>query len=682
MFSEVLPEPIVSLPGVGPRRAELFAGLGITSIGGLLGHFPREYQDRTSFTPIAALREGDMATVQAEVVSARTVRMRRGAALAVALLRDDSGEIEATWFGREYLASTLKPGTRGIFTGTVGMRNGPVLKNPEHELLDGTRGDPLDTGRVVPVYPLAAGLTQHLVRRCVAAALDAAGDLAETLPPALLERHGFPPRAEALRQAHFPGSMEEGRQARARFAYEELLGIQAGILWSRAARIATERGVRHKVSGPAKARFRASLPFPLTKSQNRVISDILTDMASPRPMVRLLQGDVGCGKTVVALHAAAAASDGGWQTALMAPTEILAEQHALTLRRMLEPAGLRVDLLTGSSPDAAAARERAASGACDVLVGTHALIQDTTAFHRLGLVIIDEQHRFGVLQRAALARKGVVPDVLHMTATPIPRTLAITVYGGMDVSVIDELPPGRSPVKTARVTPANLPKLHKVLREKAALGLQAYYVCPLVEDSDKADLKAVTSHAEELAAGPLAGLRLAVLHGRMPGREKDAVMTRFREGSVDVLVSTTVIEVGVDCPNAVSMVIEDAGQFGLTQLHQLRGRVGRGDTPSFCYLLGTPKTKEGMERLRVLCEHTSGFDIAEADLRLRGPGEFLGLRQAGFTDLHAADLIRDVRLLDAARRDMQETLAKDPRLDDPAWAAVRERALEWKDPQA
>jgi ATP-dependent DNA helicase RecG len=371
----------------------------------------------------------------------------------------------------------------------------------------------------------------------------------------------------------------------------------------------------------------------------------------------------------------AAAADGGFQTALMAPTEILAEQHGLHLRQMLEPLGLRVEILTGSMRGARGVRDRIAAGHAEVVVGTHALIQKATTFHQLGLVIIDEQHRFGVTQRNTLTAKGLTPDILHMTATPIPRTLAITVYGGMDVSVIDELPPGRLPVKTSRITPGKVPDLYHYVRKQAHEGYQTYIICPLIEESEtREDLTPVIRHFEELSSGPLEGLRTELLHGRLDASEKDAIMRRFKAGEVDVLFSTTVIEVGIDVAAATTMIIEDAAQFGLTQLHQLRGRVGRGSRQSHCFLLGAPKTKDGKRRLEVLCQCNSGFDIAEEDLLLRGPGEFYGIRQAGLSDLRVADLIRDVRLLDHARRDAQEILARDPALRAPEHTALAREA--------
>lgn len=669
-----LSESVCALPGIGPKRAEQLANLGITTIRDLLMHLPRAYDDRRAFTPIADLQESESATVQAEIVSARTIRLRRRLSVAEVKLRDGSGECKAIWFGREFLARSFQPGMTGIFSGPIGTFRGLALKNPEYEILTGDEDDLLNTGRVVPIYRLTEGITQRMLRKFAAIALEADADLAETLPGHLLEKHGFPEMSHAIHHVHFPDEVDLARNARARFAYQELLGLQLGILAERAVRLSEATGIQHDAGGPLLKCLQDNIPFKLTAGQRSAVDDILRDMASPRPMMRLLQGDVGCGKTVVALHAMAAAAGSGYQVAIMAPTEILAEQHGLTLRPLLDPLGLRLDVLTGSTPGAAPLRAEIAAGKVDIVVGTHALIQESTAFHNLGLVVIDEQHRFGVLQREALQKKSLTPDVLHMTATPIPRTLAITVYGGMDVSVIQDLPPGRLPIKTKRITPAKVEDLHGWLCKRAAKGEQSYYVCPLVEESTSRDLAAVTALFEELSAGPFTGLRTGLIHGRLPAVEKEAVMQRFKNGGIDVLFSTTVIEVGVDAPNATAMVIADAAQFGLPQLHQLRGRVGRGKAQSHCFLLGKAKTKDGMQRLKIMCETTNGFEIAEADLELRGPGELQGVRQAGISDLRVADLIRDVRLLDAARRDAEDILAQDPTLQDPQHTGLRSAA--------
>lgn len=669
--SVCLDSGITSLPGVGEKRADLLAQLNIATVRDLLFHFPRGYQDRRSPVPLGEVGDGDVVTVCAEVVKSRIVRLRRGLSLAEVSLRDASGSLKAIWFGQPYLAQAFKAGASGFFSGQAGKWNGLALRNPEYELLAGDDDDRLNSGCIVPVYRLTEGVSQRMIRRLVRTALDhLAEPIADSLPRQLRATYDYPPADSGLRTIHFPGDMDAAKAARNRFAYEELLGIQLGVLLARQTRHHESKAYRHAVDGERLRALRASLPFALTGAQQRAVADILDDMASDRPMVRLLQGDVGCGKTAVALHAIAAAADGGFQTALMAPTEILAEQHALTLREALAPLRIEVVSLTGSTAGSRAVVEALASGACHVVAGTHALIQDRVSFHRLGLVIIDEQHRFGVVQRAALLEKGLTPDMLHMTATPIPRTLAVTVYGGMDVTVIDELPPNRAPIKTARVPPAKVPGLYSYICEQAAQGRQTYIICPLVEESLSRELTAVTTHFEQLAEGPLKGLRLGLLHGRLTSSEKDDVMHRFKRGDLDALVSTTVIEVGIDCPNATTIVIEDAAQFGLPQLHQLRGRVGRGSVASRCFLLGKPRTPEGRQRLEILCGTQSGFDIAEADLEMRGPGEFRGVRQAGLSDLRVADLIRDVRILDAARRDAQALLDADPALASPDHAAL------------
>ncbi|MCC6794606.1 MAG: ATP-dependent DNA helicase RecG [Candidatus Hydrogenedentes bacterium] len=678
-----LADPISALPGVGEKRAEALAALGLQTVGDLLFHLPRAYEDRRHVTAISDLREGESVTILAEVVKSKVVRLRRRLSLAEVTLKDDTGTLRAVWFGQDYLARVFKPGAHAFFTGAVGKWNGPALRNPDYELLSGDEDDLLNTGRIVPVYRLTEGVSQRMLRRLVRTALDMMTEpLVETLPEAIRERHGLPTANDAMRVVHFPDEIDTARAARNRFAFEELLGIQVSVLSARARRLQEHKKNLHTIEGPLLAALRKNLPFALTKTQQRSIDDILSDMASTRPMVRLLQGDVGCGKTVVALHAIASATDGGYQTAIMAPTEILAEQHAITMRDFLSPLGIEIAVLTGSTEGARSVRERIASGGTQVVVGTHALIQGTTQFHKLGLAIIDEQHRFGVMQRSTLAEKGLEPDILQMTATPIPRTLAITVYGGMDISVIDELPPGRTPVKTRKIPPAKVDGMYDYIRKQAAKGLQTYIVCPLVEESSARAAKAVTKHFDELVIGPLEDLRVGLMHGRLAPREKDAVMHLFKRGELDVLISTSVIEVGIDCPNATTMIIEDASQFGLTQLHQLRGRVGRGSEASHCFLLGKAKTDDGRKRVEIMCTTTNGFEIAEADLELRGPGEFQGVRQAGMGDLRVADLVRDARMLDAARREAEELLKTDPQLKKKEHAALARAAEQFTEVNA
>ena len=666
--------PVQCLPGIGEKRAATLAALGIRTVQDLLLHLPREYRDRSRIQTIAEATLGEQITVEAEVARARSMRIGGGKTMAVLEVKDDTGSIKVTFFGRGYLATTtLKPGTRCLFTGRVGEYKGLTLQSPEYEpLVEEEEGRTLNTGRIVPLYPLTEGITQRLLRRWMDTALNlAASQMPEILPSDLLERHGLPSAAGSIREVHFPADLDSAEAARRRFVYEELLAMQIAILRRRHEAVDTAEGISHKTDGPLLTAFRNSLPFTLTPGQEQAVKDVLGDMAAPRPMFRLLQGDVGCGKTLVTLHAVAAAVDGGSQTAFMAPTEILAEQHYATLHSLLKPLGVRVALLTGATPKAGALRKELARGDIHVVVGTHALFQKETRFARLGLVIIDEQHRFGVRQREELAGKGERPDVLHATATPIPRTLAITLYGGMDISVIPDLPPGRLPVKTSFVPDNKKADLYQYLREQAAVGYQSYIVCPLVEESEYfTQLTPLIDHFTALSEGPLAGLRCELLHGRLDPREKEEIMGRFKAREIDVLFSTTVIEVGVDSPTATTMVIEDAARFGLTQLHQLRGRVGRGSIQSYCFLLGKATTPEGKQRIDLLRSCTNGFEIAEADLELRGPGEYCGVRQAGLPDFRAANLLLDARLLDLARRDAAELLARDPGLVLPEHAGL------------
>ncbi len=681
VIPRTLDSPISVLPGAGPKRVEQLQGLGIVTVRDLLYHFPRSYQDRRTITPIAQAAKGETVTIQARVASAKNIRMRAGGSMAVVTLEDESGTIKATFFGRGYLAtSTLRTGATGVFFGVVEEYQGLALKGPDYEILeeDGTPG--VHMGRIVPIYRLTEKLTQRLLRGWIRDVLDLAdGGLPETLPEAVREAEGLGALTDCLREVHFPASLEAAEAARARLVFESLLIIQLGVLRKRRQR-RIESGIRHTINGRILKALHRQLPFTLTDAQDRCISEIVRDLAEPRPMVRLIQGDVGCGKTVVAAHAVAAALDGGYQAAFMAPTELLAEQQYQNFCRLFEPLDVRVELLTGSLRGAAIVRRGIAAGAVHLVVGTQALFQQKTEFAQLGLVIIDEQHRFGVQQREALAAKGASPDLLHMTATPIPRSLAMTLYGGMDLSIIDSLPPGRSPVKTRYITESKAMDCYAYLAQQAARGFQSFIVCPLVEASElRQDSLAVEEHFADLSQGPLADVRTDFLHGRLDPGDKDAIMKRFAAGEIDVLFSTTVIEVGIDVPNSTTMVIENASQFGLTQLHQLRGRVGRGTEQSYCFLMGKPATPEGQERIRIFCETSSGFDLAEADLRLRGPGEVTGYRQAGFDDPHAAIWATDGRLLDRTRRRAEAILADDPNLEQAGWERLRGRILAMED---
>jgi ATP-dependent DNA helicase RecG len=665
--------PVRYARGVGPARAQLLERLGVRTVAELLYRLPRRLEDRSHLRPIAQLAGGTTDTVQGMVsrVTQFRPRRRRDLVLVKAAVTDGTGVLQAVWYNQPYLARQLPVGGRVILHGRVVRRGGEVqMVSPEFEVVeDGEDAETLHAGRIVPVYGSTEGLSQRTLRGIVARALDDhAGSVEEWMPAEILAHYGFPSLGEALREAHFPQSLPSWETARNRLVFEELLLFQLLVLRQRAAWTAETRAVPYGDAGPLLARFLGSLPYRLTAAQRRVLGEILRDLDGPHPMNRLLQGDVGSGKTVVAAAALLRAVGGGAQGALMAPTEILAEQHYLTLRRLLEPLGVTVQLLVGSLPRAERqeALARASDGRADVVVGTHALIEEDVAFHRLGLVVVDEQHRFGVAQRAALRRKGERPDVLVMTATPIPRTLALTLYGDLDVSVLDELPPGRSPIRTVHRAGQLRPKVYEFVRAQVAQGRQAYIVCPLIEESDKLQAEAATELASRLREGPLRGLRVEVVHGRLRVEERDRVMEALRAGEIDVLVATTVIEVGIDVPNATVMVIEDADRFGLAQLHQLRGRVGRGAHQSYCILVADPRTEEARARLRVMVETTDGFQIAQRDLELRGVGELLGgRRQHGISDFRVADLLRDHRWVERAREEALRIVAQDPALGRP-----------------
>jgi len=671
--------PVQYLKGVGPARAAALARLGVSTVGDLLVHLPRRHEDRSRLTPLRDLAHGSETTVQATVAAVSQFRPRRGLVVVKAALLDDSGIAYAVWFNQPYLKQQLRRGMRALFFGRVERRGGEItLQSPEFEPVDGSAEETWHTGRLVPIYPATEGLSQRVLRTLVRTALTLhAAEAEDILPQELLAARGLPPLPQALWAVHFPERVEAQQAARRRLAFEELLVLQLGLALRRRQTARLARPFQY-APGTLVDRFIAALPFPLTAAQQRAIAEIIAEMRGPHPLSRLLQGDVGSGKTVVAVAAMLLCVQGGRQAALMAPTEILAEQHYLTVRRLVGDLGVRVALLTGgrSAAQRAQVRQAVQSGQVDLVVGTHALIEDEVTFARLGLVVVDEQHKFGVLQRARLRRKGFAPDVLVMTATPIPRTLALTLYGDLDVTVLDELPPGRRPVATYWRQAAARPKVYAFVRQQIAEGRQAYVVCPLIEDSEKLQAKAAAQLAEELSREFFPGLTVGLLHGRMPAEEKDRVMDALRRGEIHVLVATTVIEVGIDVPNASVMVIEDADRFGLAQLHQLRGRVGRGSHRSYCILIASPTTEEGRRRMEVMVATTDGFRIAQEDLRLRGPGELLGTRQHGLPDLRVADLQVDLPLIEEAREVAAEIVRRDPGLRAPEHAGLREAVRE------
>jgi ATP-dependent DNA helicase RecG len=669
---------VTRLRHVGPKKAEALESVGITTVLDLLTYYPRRYIDRTNQMAIADLVEGTEAMVLGTVrkVTSRSTRQRRP--IVEVDVFDGTSYLHATFFNQPWRARQLSEGTAAVLFGKVErFRGRQQMTNPVVDLV----GD--RTGRIVPVYPQSekAGLTSWELGGWIEEALRRSPDLVDPLPERWRDEEDLVGRDFALHQIHLPEGMGAAQAARKRLAFDELLRLQTVLLMTKRATERDAVGIRHRTGAELVGRLRRLLPFELTGAQAAAIAEITEDLAGAAPMHRLLQGDVGSGKTLVAVAALLTGVESGTQGAFMAPTEVLAEQHFAAVRALLDgftvPAGegqlfaerpLHVTLLTNRTPASKRARlfAQLAAGDIDIAVGTHALLTEGVAFARLGVVVIDEQHRFGVEQRSALRDKGgaAVPDVLVMTATPIPRTAAMTVYGDLDTTVLDELPPGRTPITT---TWARGPLEEEVawarVRTEVAAGRQAYVVCPLVEESERVQARSATAERDRLADGVLAGLRLGLLHGQLPVKDKEAVMAGFREGDLDVLVATTVIEVGVDVPNTTVIVIEDADRFGIAQLHQLRGRVGRGRHPSWCFLLGEASTPDGAARLEALEKSTDGFELAETDLDLRGEGSILGARQKGATDLKLASLRRDRALVARARAVAGVILDEDPLLE-------------------
>jgi ATP-dependent DNA helicase RecG len=664
--------PIRLVKGIGPARAGRLERLGVRKIEDALLLMPRRYEDRRSFTPIVRLRPGDAASVSGQVKSLGVGRTRRGIPYCEMLLEDRSGTIVARWYRQAYLTRTFQRGQRVILTGKLNPYPPRQMVNPEHEVLEGDEAH-IHAGRIVPIYPLTAGLAQRFLRRTLFDLAVAVGaGLPDPLPDSVRARHQLLPLPDAVRALHIPSDQPEVAAARRRLAFDEFFLFSLAVLQQRAARRA-HPGIAFRVPGRLAEQARASLPFGLTGAQERALTTIWADMAAARPMQRLLQGDVGSGKTIVAFLAAMAAVSDGYQAAIMAPTEILTAQHAERLRALADPLGIPVVHLGGGVSPAARrdALERLRATEPCLAVGTHALLVSDVAFGRLGLVVVDEQHRFGVLQRAALQAKTAHPDVLVMSATPIPRSLALVLYGDLDVSIIDELPPGRRPVTTRWIQEGERQRVSAELLVRLTSGERGYVVCPVVDDS-AAELKAAVQTAETYRKGPLGRFGVGVVHGRMPSAEKVETLAAFREGRIRLLVATTVVEVGVDVPEAGVMVIEHADRLGLAQLHQLRGRVGRAGQAAQCFVVADREeiSPEAQARLEAFIQERDGFALAEADLRLRGPGDFFGTRQAGLDGFQVGDLTADLRLLEEARAEAINTLQSAPDLDG-VWESTR-----------
>ena len=672
-----LATPVTYVKGVGPQRAEALAAKGIATAGDLLFYAPFRYEDRTNVKPLARLAPGEMASVIAVVESIRTPRFRRGNLGMVEVVFQDGagGRLLAKWFhAASYLAKILEPGVRVALYGKVDFDTYSrelSMMHPEYELLRGDDDEgeeSLHTGRIVPVYEAAGKVNTRVLRSVLKRLTDALPPIPDPLPDDIRRRLRLPSLEIAIREVHFPTPDTDLRllnsfrsPAQYRLIFEEFFWLETGMALKHS-QGRTENGIAFSLTSRVRDQVKKMLPFKPTPAQKKVLSEIARDMAAPVPMNRLLQGDVGSGKTIVAAQAAVIAVENGYQAVLLAPTEILAAQHFVNLQRIFKPLDYRVVPLTGSmsKKEKQTIKRSLSTGFAQVAVGTHALLEQDVEFYKLGLAIIDEQHRFGVLQRKALQQKGFSPDVLVMTATPIPRTLALTIYGDLDVSVIDALPPGRKPIQTIHKTRVELEQVYSFVLSEVRKGRQAYIVYPAIEESETVAMKAAQEAYAELSRRVFPQLKVGLLHGKLPSKEKEAVMAAFQQGVVQVLVTTTVIEVGVDVPNASVMVIEDAERFGLAQIHQLRGRVGRGSEQSYCVLVTSKLGDVGYARIRTLLDSSDGFYIAEMDLRLRGPGEFLGLKQSGLPVFRIGNLIRDSEILELARGEAQSLVLNPP----------------------
>ncbi len=671
----VLQTSVRALKGIGESRGQRLERLGVRTVADALLLAPRRYEDRRHLLPVGRLRLGEFQTVAGRVKAVGIGRTRRGIPYCEVMLEDGTGTLLARWYRQAYLARTFRRGQRVILAGRLSPYPPREMVNPEHEIEEG--GDSASPGyhtaRIVPIYPLTAGLGQRFLRRWLAdLTREHAPRIEDPLPTTLRERQQLLPLSEAVRSLHLPDELAQAAAGRRRLAFDEFFFFSLAILRQRAVR-SEAIGIGFEAPTDMVCRAQAGLPFALTAAQERALQAIWNDMQTPRPMQRLLQGDVGSGKTIVAFLAALTAVGNGYQAAIMAPTEILAAQHAERARALAEPLGVPVVHLAGGMA-AASRREalaRLAGTTPCLALGTHAFLQADVRFGRLGFVVVDEQHRFGVLQRADLQRKAVYPDVLVMTATPIPRSLALVLYGDLDLTVIDELPTGRQPVTTIWVEEAERARIQTELRLRLTRGERAYVVCPVVEES-AAELKAAVQTAEAYQRGPLREYGVGLVHGRLRDSEKAETIAAFRKGGIRLLVATTVVEVGMDVPEATAIVVEHADRLGLAQLHQLRGRVGRADQPAVCFVVAdrAEVTEEARGRLEALVRERDGFALAEADLRLRGPGEFFGTRQSGLDGFHLGDLTADLRLLEAARGEAMAVLEQTPALDG-VWSAVR-----------
>ena len=675
----VLDRPVQFLKGVGPKRAEMLARLGINYARDLLYHTPRRYEDASTVTQVKEALVGMDVTLIGEVIAKGVMPTRAGLRIFQASISDGTGRIDCSWPGQPFLDRTINKGDILLVTGPVRFFNGRILQPREFIVLGNVEDDPGAKGKVLPIYPATEGLSQRMLRNIIdanIAQLIAAADEDEVFDARTLRDLRLLPLREALAAVHSPENLQQAHAGRRRLAYDEIFFLQ--LLHARAHHNATREkpGIAFKRSDELIGRLYNALPFELTGAQTRALKEIFNDMESSQRMNRLLQGDVGSGKTVVALFAALLAGENGYQTAIMAPTEILAEQHARTIAKLTADLPMKSVLLTGrlGAADRRAALEAIANGDAMIAIGTHALIQEHVRFKKLGFAVIDEQHRFGVKQRMALAEMGPNSDTLVMSATPIPRSLALTLYGDLDLTILDELPPGRQRIRTAMRDAGARAKVYDFIRTEVQNGRQVYIVYPLVAESEKVDLKAATAEHQKLAKEVFPDLRVGLLHGQLNGDEKDATMRAFSAGEIDILVATTVIEVGIDVPNASVMVIEHAERFGLSQLHQLRGRVGRGAEQSYCILIWEGG-QDAFDRLKIFEHSEDGFEIARADLRLRGMGDFFGAKQHGLPEFKYYDAELDEDLLSLARNRARDIIAADPAIAAPAHKAYLDQLV-------
>ncbi|HAJ56806.1 MAG TPA: DNA helicase RecG [Candidatus Omnitrophica bacterium] len=682
------------IKGIGPRRAESLGRLGIATVEDILFYFPRRYEDRSRLVSIASLELGQQATIEAEIVSVGGRRgMRTGLDILEIGVADDTGRIFAVWFNQPYLRHYFKVGERVILFGKPGLyRDRIQMASPEFEIADSEASESLDVGRIVPIYSVPQGISQKVYRKIVRAVLDEqTSKLTEVLPFDIRNRQKLSNIAKSLLNIHFPKDEESRIEAYTRLSFEEFFIYQIPLIL-RKLRRKEKKGIAFKIDENAIHAFCQALPFELTFSQKCVLEEIKKDMSRPEPMQRLLQGDVGSGKTVVATVAALAAASSGYQTAFMVPTEILAGQHYEKIKNQLATFGhksqvipwraqasrkkkIEIGLLTSSLKDKEREKvlKEIKGGKIDILIGTHALIQEGVDFRKLGLIVVDEQHKFGVSQRALLSKKSLNPDILIMTATPIPRTLSMTLYGDLDVSVINELPKGRKKVETKALDLGNKDEAYAFVRSQIKAGRQAFVICPLIEENPKLELASAKALFKEFSQKVFKDLKVGLIHGRLKKPEQEKVMQEFRDGKCDILVATTILEVGIDIPNATVMLIEHAERFGLSQLHQMRGRIGRGEHESFCLLLTEPNTEDAQARIKAFVAYSDGFKIAEEDLKIRGPGEFFGERQSGLTELKIADPLKQFHLLKSAREEATKLLGADPKLASRPNAEIKKQ---------